>query len=144
MTTQFLNGTDSSSTTTGSVQLAGGVGIAKNCNVGGNVSASGTITSAGNITSETYVIAPNFVSNMAAAATGTTFSQLNLNAGSYGCVLSGGLTQSVGACCKLEIRNNASLSSLWSVTAGTNNTFSFDQTTDASSSTAGAVTLAGG
>ena len=42
--TTFFNGTDSTSTTTGSVIVSGGVGIAGSLNVGGSVSVGGTLT----------------------------------------------------------------------------------------------------
>ena len=42
--TTFFNGTDSTSTTTGSVIVKGGVGIAGSLNVGGSVSVGGTLT----------------------------------------------------------------------------------------------------
>lgn len=65
------------------------------------------ITSLGTLSN--LALTGNISSNVNAAVSGTTYSALFLQAGGYGCILSGGITQGVGSVAKLEMKNGASV-----------------------------------
>lgn len=182
----FLNTTDSSSSTSGSVQVLGGVGIAKNLSVSGAGVFSGTVSSAtptttGHVTTKAYVdgltfltagtgltktsgtlsvnaaqtqitsvgpltgltVSGSIVQNISAAPTGTTYVTNSILAGNYGMSVSGGITQSVGGCAKLEINNGGVFAPVLSVDGSTPQ-LTFKQTANSTSTSSGSVVFLGG
>ncbi|KAJ3159481.1 hypothetical protein HDU88_009037 [Geranomyces variabilis] len=129
--------TDSSSSTTGALQVAGGAAIGKGLNVGGNaVDGNITLQSAANDSGTNSIVFSHVVPNatlyrktaIMTQATGTQWGRSNLNL----CVNTAADT------------TNATLADSRLTISGTSGVVTINGTTDSTSSTTGALQIAGG
>ena len=115
--------------------------------VGGSVSAttgtfSGAVTT-GTLSATSALFSSDIIVSKTANGTGTTYISQSLLTSVYGLVVSGGLTQGVGPCCKFELRSNSSFIPLITVD-GTPATILFQTTTASSSTSTGSAVFSGG